>query len=130
MAITFSILHKTLYSTGVEIPCSYISKLISFQLILPTNSYQAILITDGTNSYAVYTYMCGEMEWGSSAVIGFNAAGNYFENHNSSGVPTVSGIACLALPEQVNNLVYDLVPEPKNFQCSSPPEPLSSLGEI
>ena len=48
------------------------------------------------------------MEWGSSAVIGFNAAGNYFENHNSSGVPTVSGIACLALPEQVNNLVYDL----------------------
>ena len=70
------------------------------------------------------------MGWGNKAVIGFNAAGTYYDNHNSSGLSTVSRIACLALPEEVNNVVYNLVPNPSSLQCSSPtPAPPSSLGE-
>ena len=70
------------------------------------------------------------MGWGNKAVVGFNAAGTYYANYNASGSSTVARIACLALPEEVNNVVYDLVPDPNNLQCtSSTPPPPISLGE-
>ena len=105
--------------------------VISFhQLILPNNTFQVILITDGRKSYAIYTYTCGEMEWGNSAIIGFNAAGTYYQNHEASGSITVATmIACLANQQEINNVVYDLVPQPSALQCSVPtPAPPTSLG--
>ena len=102
--------------------------ILPLQLPLPNNTYQVILITDGIKSYAIYTYKCGAIQWGSNAIIGFNAAGTYYQNHNLSGLPTVPDIACQALPEQVNNVVYDLVPS--GSQCpSTTPAPPTSLGE-
>ena len=69
------------------------------------------------------------MHWGVGATIGFNAGGEYFENHVSSGSPSAFSIGCLALPQTVNNVVYDLVPDPDSVQCSTPtPQPPSSLG--
>lgn len=89
------------------------------------------MITDGSKSYAVYTYKCGMMAWSGSAVIGYNAASTYFENLNISGSSTVNEVACQALPEEVNNLVYDLVPNPSGVQCSlTTPEPPRTFGEI
>ena len=93
------------------------------------NTYQAILITDGRKSYAVYTYECGAMEWGSFSTIGFNAAGVYYANHELSDTNNTQRIACLALPSEVNNLIYDLVPDPDNVDCSEPtPPPPNSIG--
>lgn len=62
---------------------------------LQTNTYQAIAITDGMNSYAIYTYNCDQMGWGGGATIGFNAFGQTFSNDPTSGRPTVhTDIAC------------------------------------
>ncbi|CAI8032996.1 Low-density lipoprotein receptor-related protein 1, partial [Geodia barretti] len=94
----------------------------------PTNTFQAVLITNGTNSYAVFTYECPEVQWGNYATIGFNAGGTYFENHEFSGSTDAPTIDCIAEPELVSNLVYDLVPSPGDVQCTtSTPEPPSSL---
>ena len=89
-----------------------------------------MLITEGTKSYAVFTYECPEVQWGSYATIGFNAGGTHFENHEFSGSSDAPTIDCIAEPELVSNLVYDLVPSPGDVQCSTPtPEPPSSLGK-
>ena len=70
------------------------------------------------------------MDWGDEAVIGFNGAGDYYDNYNISDDAPASRIACLALPEETNNIVYDLVPNPSQLQCeSATPAPPTSLGE-
>jgi len=67
-------------------------------LSLQTNTYQAIAITDGIDSYAIYTYRCDLMQWGGGATVGFNAFGVTFENHPSSRSSTVhTDIACANL---------------------------------
>ena len=96
----------------------------------PTNTFQVVLITDGTKSYTVFTYECPDVQWGNDATIGFNAGGTYFENHEYSGSTNAPGIDCIAQPEIVSNIVYDLVPSPEMVQCSTPtPAPPSSLGK-
>ena len=55
------------------------------------------MITDGTQSYAVYTYNCQMMEWSglfTHAVVGYNSFGRDFENHPLSGSADITGIAC------------------------------------
>ena len=67
------------------------------------NTFQAILITDGQYSYTIFTYKCGLMEWDNGAIIGFNAIGGVFENHD----PSSSEVACLNSPEsEYSNIVY------------------------
>ena len=65
-------------------------------------------------------------------MIGYNAASMYFENYNTSGSSRVNEVACVALPDEVvNNVVYDLVPNPSGVQCSSTtPPPPRTLGEL
>ena len=55
------------------------------------------MATDGDQSYAVFTYLCGELNWvqGSSAGIGFSAGPNLFANHPLSRQPNVNDIACV-----------------------------------
>ena len=75
------------------------------------NSYQAIVITNGTKSFAVFTYQCGAMAWHGSATIGFNSGGAYFENHPLSGTANVNSVACENSRLSVwTNLVYELTP--------------------
>ena len=67
------------------------------------------MITDGTNSYAVFTYRCGDMNWAYSPTIGFNAAGSSFANHPNTGSSSAEEIACLNSPDsQWYNVVYQI----------------------
>ena len=55
-----------------------------------------VVVTNGTKSYAVFTYKCGELNWvmGSSAGIGFSASNTLFANHPLSRKTNVNDIAC------------------------------------
>jgi len=75
-----------------------------------TNTFQAVLITDGSTSYTVFTYQCGSMQWGTSSVgIGFRADSSYYRNHPLSRMANSNDIACLNSPANVwSNVVYKL----------------------
>ena len=78
-------------------------KLVLLFIKIQENTYQAILITDGTYSYAVFTYKCGLLEWGDDATIGFNAPGGFYHNHELS----YPGIDCVNYPNSNwSNIVY------------------------
>lgn len=72
------------------------------------NSLQAVLITNGTTSYAVFTYQCGSLSWSRNTIIGYNAAGRIFENHPLSG-RNARNIACTNAPvSNWTNVLYNL----------------------
>lgn len=72
------------------------------------NSFQVILITDGTYSYSVFTYNCNLTEWDDGVTIGFNGGSSFYENHD----PSSSEVACLNLPDSIwTNVVYLLSSE-------------------
>ena len=74
-----------------------------------TNTYQGILITNGEQSYAVFTYQCGLMAWSGGATVGFTSAGEFYQNHRLSGTPSITNIACLnPLDSEWTNIVYQL----------------------
>lgn len=78
-------------------------------LTLQENTFQAIAITNGMQSYAVYTYQCDLMEWPGTATIGYNGGPNFFENHPYSGRPDAQRVACVYLPDSNwSNLVYNI----------------------
>ena len=58
-----------------------------------TSTFQAVLITDGSDSYAVFIYECGGMEW-SRATIGWADSSSLYEKHSLSGLSTSSNIGC------------------------------------
>ena len=77
--------------------------VLCFVILLQENSFQAILITDGTHSYSIFTYDCSRTEWGSSVTIGINAAGDFYDNYD----PSSSDIACLNTPySNITNVIY------------------------
>ena len=94
------------------------SVLCHMCLLLPTqtNSYQAILITNGTHSHAVFTYQCGSMGWARAdysgatyGTIGYWADGDFFKNHPLSGTHIADEIACVNLPYTIwSNVGYQL----------------------
>ena len=49
-----------------------------------TDTFQGTLITDDWNSYAVFTYECGGMEWG-GGVIGWQDSSSNYASHYLSG---------------------------------------------
>ncbi|CAI8021019.1 Low-density lipoprotein receptor-related protein 4 [Geodia barretti] len=57
-----------------------------------TSTFQAVLITDGYDSYAVFIYQCGGMGWG-GATIGWAYSGSVYEKHSLSGSNSAS-IGC------------------------------------
>ena len=72
---------------------------------LQTNNYQAILITNNLDTYVLYVYTCGEMQWSSlgqsrAAVVGYNAEGNFFQNHPSSGFSTIADAISCGSPQR------------------------------
>ena len=76
--------------------------------VVQENTFETILITDGTYSYAIFTYQCGLMEWDNGATIGFKASGNFYENN----FPSSAEVACLNSPEsQYSNVIYLLSEE-------------------
>ena len=64
------------------------------------NTFQGVVITDGTQSFVMFTYQCDLMGWsgvdvGSYAIVGFNLNGVY-ENHPLSGTSEIKDIGCLS----------------------------------
>ena len=61
------------------------------------NNFQVVVATNGVQSYTVFTYQCGKLNWvqGSTASIGFSASSMLFANHPLSRQPNVNDIACL-----------------------------------
>lgn len=100
---------------------------------IQNNTYQAIIITDGNiKTYAVYTFKCGSLNWAGEATIGFNAGGDYYDNHYLSGLPQSNAVACVHINvgSEWNNVIYNLVPSPGDYTGLPTPEPPSSLGKL
>ena len=96
-----------------------------FAYIVQHNTFQAVVITNGTKTYTVFTYHCDDINWanGNSTVIGFNAGGTSYENHPFSGTPDASDIDCESYPPSLwNNLVYDVNPLGSNSSILPPRE--------
>ena len=59
-----------------------------------TNTFQGILIADGSSSYAVFIYECGGMEWG-GGVIGWQESLSQYNSHSLSGDSNSNDVGCL-----------------------------------
>ncbi len=83
------------------------------------NSYQAIIITDGVVTYAVFNYNCDLIEWSGSyrySVVGYNIDTKSarsidfpsFENNALSGYKEVSMVGCMNMNNGIrwSNLIY------------------------
>lgn len=76
-----------------------------------TNSFQALVVTDGDNSYAIFVYHCCLMQWfGWRVAIGFNSDGfGLYENHPLSLLTDAGAVACLNRPfSDWTNVIYRL----------------------
>ena len=70
-----------------------------------------MVVTDGTDSYALYIYQCGSMSWHGRATVGFNAGGSLFDNHPLSGNSSINSLACVNYTTTMwTSLVYKLTP--------------------
>ncbi len=69
---------------------------------MQTNTYQAVIISNVARTFAVFTFLCGGVEWsavgsGRAAVQGYNEAGNHFFNHRLSGYLAIgNAVSCIA----------------------------------
>ena len=76
--------------------------------LVQTNTFQGIVITNGYQSFTVFTYHCGMMQWSGNAAIGFKANSGLFKIHELSG-SNAKSIACQNLPTSAwSNVVYQL----------------------
>ena len=66
------------------------------------------MVTDGNNSFAIFIYQCGDLQWTRhGATIGFGAGSEFVSNHWLSGTLSVTSIACLTTPDsQFFSLLY------------------------
>lgn len=97
-------------------------------LLTQNNTYQAVIITDGTKAYAVFTYKCGALNWAGEATIGYNAGGDYYMNHPLSGLSLSNAIACVHNDSVWNNVIYNLVPRPDLLTTDPTPIPPTTIG--
>lgn len=97
-------------------------------LTLQSNTFQGILITNGTQSYSIFTYVCDMMEWSDESTIGFNVGTIHSELHPLSGTLQASAIDCVHQRNgsNINNVVFDLVTG--ELMEGTPPPPPPSLG--
>ncbi len=78
-------------------------------LFFKTNTFQAVLTTDGSLAYAVLVYNCDNMQWSGDATIGFNSDGSFFNNYDMSGTPTANLVACRNQPDSVwSSIIFQL----------------------
>jgi hypothetical protein len=90
-----------------------------FSLLLQTNSFQCVVVTDGQQTFVVFTYNSNMLEWSGPvdhAVIGVNVGtgiqGNFppFQNHPLSGLTAVPMIANLNLGRGIEwtDIIYKI----------------------
>ena len=67
------------------------------------------MVTDGTNSFAIFIYRCGDLEWNGGATIGYGASSEMFSNHRLSRSPFITFIGCLNTPNsQFFTVLYEV----------------------
>ena len=69
-------------------------------MYVQTNNYQAIIVSDSVDTFVVFNYMCGEMQWSglsNPAVVGYNANnGRVYENHPASNLHYIDhAVSCV-----------------------------------
>ena len=67
-----------------------------------------MLVTNGIQSYAILSYVCGELNWNNSnTAIGFSANQCFYANNQHSG-SNVNDIACAnqLMTDEINDVVY------------------------
>ena len=87
-----------------------------------TSTFQGILITDSVNSYAVFTYFCGDLSYSSDVAIGYGTEDGLYANHEATYRGSADLIACLNYPTSPwVNVVYELTRngESKRFFITS-----------
>ena len=79
-------------------------------LRLKPNTFQIVLVSQGTVSYAIMTYKCGHIQWTDhNATIGYSYNATFFANHPLSKSSSVTNIDCLNYPQsEWTNLVYKI----------------------
>ena len=79
-------------------------------LYVQTNTFQGIVITDGATTFAVFTYKCMDLNWARvPLVIGFSAAGDFFENHDFTGSVDAHLLDCHNQPaSDYVNVIYNI----------------------
>ena len=89
------------------IPCYVI--LFKIILFLQTNTFQGILATDFVRSFAVFTYMCGDLSYSTNTIIGFFSEDGLYATHPASDRGNAMAVACLNYPDNPwVNVVYKL----------------------
>lgn len=92
-------------------------------------TFQAILVTNGLKSYAVFTYRCGYLEWTSPTTIGLNAPLDYYFNHPLTGTMiSADEIACVHVSSEWNNVVINMEQNPVILPMT--PQPSSFTGKV
>ena len=76
---------------------------------LQTNTFQAVLATNGSTSFALFIYKCGDLDWSGGATVGYGASTEMFSNHRLSGTGNVILISCLNTPENPYSTVTYLI---------------------
>ena len=75
-------------------------QVMQFSIHAQFNNYQAIVVTNVSHTFVVFSYICGDIQWSvlgrnKAAVVGFNAGGKYFVNHPLSGYAGVGdAVSC------------------------------------
>ena len=76
--------------------------------LVKANTFQAIMITDGSQTFVVYTYKCGDIQWDHlyyTSTIGYNIGGFHYNNYASSGIQKgIAGI--LGCPKICPNTTF------------------------
>ena len=86
-----------------------------------TNTYQGALVTDGVQSYALFTYKCGEMGWSGGATIGFGASDELYDNLRLGGSAHATIASCLNSPTtEWSNILYKLTQNPGTCYYTKP----------
>ena len=81
--------------------CACITIMYSIQ----SNTFQGILITDGSSSYAVFIYNCSNMEWGGS-VINWYQSETHYAVYYASGLSNSNRAVCGYQTTIFTTLVY------------------------
>ena len=88
--------------------------IIMYSIQSITNTFQGILISDGSSSYAVFIYDCSNMEWG-GGVIGWQQSTTQYASYTESGLRSSNRAVCGFQTSSYTTLVY------KICECTSLP---------
>ena len=85
----------------------FISYLIIYSIQSTTNTFQGIVISDGSSSYAVFIYNCTNMEWG-GGVIGWQQSTLQYASHYASGQSSANSAVCGFQTSLLGSLLYKI----------------------